>query len=388
MQSLINLLARLMRGDVLTGAEPVALTLLLRTTAHSPLQSRQRARLILTRTRQIAALLAIVTVLWIVVDAAIFPRSIWTGVAIVRLVTSFAFVGLIVALRHSVRLSDARRALAILLLIPTVFYLLAQTLLTLLAHQTTNLAVHTAYELLPLIIVAGLGIFPLTALESLSYATPVLLAQIGVSLLQHEFAWDSDIVGTVWLLLLLALTAMIAGMSQLQFMLALTNQSMHDLLTGCYNRGSGEQFLEMQFNIAQRQRAPLALSFIDIDNFKSVNDQFGHDVGDTVLRHTANVLRDNMRAGDILLRWGGEEFVVLMPNTDCAAAQEVFTRLRVVGMGIRPDGSPLTVSIGIAELGTDAMHDWRALVERADQRMYEAKRAGKNRCVACRDRTA
>lgn len=385
MQFLTTILARLVRSDALVGGEPVAMIQLFRTTAHSPLQSRQRARLILTRTRQLAALLAALTLVWILVDAAVLPRTVWLRLAVMRWFASIAFVVLTAALRHSVRLKDARNALAALLLIPTAFYLLAQTLLTQAVHPETNLAVHTAYDLLPFIVVAGLSIFPLTALESLSYAFPVLLAQFGVGMLQHGMVWDSDIIGTLWLLLLLALTAMLASMSQLQFMLALTNQSLHDPLTGCYNRISGEQFLELQFNIAQRQQAPLALAFIDIDDFKSINDRYGHDIGDTLLRHTADVLRNTLRAGDILLRWGGEEFLVLMPNTGCAAAQEAFARLYTGGLGARPDGKPLTVSIGIAERRADVAGHWRVLLEQADQRMYQAKRAGKNRCVACRD---
>ncbi len=330
-------------------------------------------------------MLAALTLIWIVVDMAALPRTVWPRLAVMRLFTSSAFVILAMAPRHSARLNDAHRALAVLLLIPTVFYLLAQALLAQAGHPAANLAAKTAYELLPYIVVTGLSIFPLTALESLSYAFPVLLAQIGVGLLRHDLSWDGDIVGTIWLSLLLALTAMIACMSQLQFMLALINQSLHDPLTGCYNRGSGELLLELQFNIATRQQTPLALSFAAIDDFKSINDRYGHDIGDTVLHHTADVLRNNQRAGDLLLRWGGEEFVVLMPNTDCAAAQEAFARLHTGGIGKRPDGKPLTVSIGIAERRADAAEHWRTLVETADQRMYEAKRGGKNRCVACRD---
>jgi len=83
------------------------------------------------------------------------------------------------------------------------------------------------------------------------------------------------------------------------------------------------------------------------------------NIGDTVLRHTADVLRNDLRAGDILLRWGGEEFVVLLPNTDCAAAQEAFARLHAGGLGNRPDGRPLTVSIGIAERRADTAGHWR-----------------------------
>lgn len=255
-------LTRLVRSDALVQGEPVQLSALFTAATHSPLQTRQRARLILTRTRQIAALLSALTLLWIVVDTMVFSPTIWPRLAVARLLASAGFAVVAVTLRHSERLAEARLSLAALLLVPTVFYMCAQLLLAPDAHNSTNLAVATAYELLPFIVVVGLSIFPLTALESLIYIFPILLAPIVTGLLQHQLNPDSDMLGAAWLLLLIAMISMFASMSQLQFMLALTNQALHDPLTGCYNRGSGEQFLALQFNIAQRQKAPLALRLL------------------------------------------------------------------------------------------------------------------------------
>jgi len=88
-----------------------------------------------------------------------------------------------------------------------------------------------------------------------------LLAADWRGLLQHQLAWDNDLTGAIWLLLLLAIIAMIASMSQLAIHARADQSMLHDPLTGCYNRGSGEQFMELQFSIAARQQAPLALSF-------------------------------------------------------------------------------------------------------------------------------
>ena len=130
-----------------------------------------------------------------------------------------------------------------------------------------------------------------------------------------------------------------------------------------------------------RAGAPMALAFVDLDNFKSINDQYGHEDGDEALRMAAASLRRVLRRGDILIRWGGEEFVAVMANTDMDGAKVAVTRLQDSGLGVRPDGQMLTASVGVAErIADDATH-WAMLVDKADQRMYAAKKSGKNRIV-------
>jgi diguanylate cyclase (GGDEF)-like protein len=90
----------------------------------------------------------------------------------------------------------------------------------------------------------------------------------------------------------------------------------------------------------------------------------------------------NLRRGDTLARWGGEEFVLIMPNTDLQQAEAAVQRLRNVGLGRRPDGTPITASIGIAERNADAADEWKKLIDLADQRMYHAKQAGRDRVVS------
>jgi len=176
--------------------------------------------------------------------------------------------------------------------------------------------------------------------------------------------------------------ATLAAMSQLHFMMALVDQASHDSMTGAFGRRIGEELLRLQFAHAQRSDHPLALVFVDLDDFKKVNDRHGHDEGDRVLRNAAEAIRGMLRQSDILVRWGGEEFLLVMPNTGREGARAAAERLRALGLGERPDGTPQTASIGIAEYMADRPEDWERMVDLADHRMYLAKQAGKDRIVA------
>jgi diguanylate cyclase (GGDEF)-like protein len=166
-------------------------------------------------------------------------------------------------------------------------------------------------------------------------------------------------------------------------MMALVRQASRDALTGSFTRASGEELLEIQFNIARRNNTPLALAFVDLDDFKAVNDVHGHEAGDEVLANAAQAMRNSLRGSDILARWGGEEFILILPHTNRHEAIVVIERIRASGLGLRPDGTPATASFGIATSLADQAENWRDLVEIADNRMYAAKQSGKNRLEAC-----
>jgi diguanylate cyclase (GGDEF)-like protein len=162
----------------------------------------------------------------------------------------------------------------------------------------------------------------------------------------------------------------------------LTNQSTRDGLTGLLVRRVGEELLKSQFAYAERHDLPLSLLFIDLDHFKSVNDRFGHSAGDAVLREVAACLKRAFRGQETVIRWGGEEFVIALPATDMGSAVASVQRLAQWGIGRRPDGMPMTVSIGIAERKLDRTTQLRDLAALADKRMYMAKQAGRNRYQA------
>lgn len=194
--------------------------------------------------------------------------------------------------------------------------------------------------------------------------------------------WPS-FAGAFWLLVLITGVSTLASMSQLAFMIALVRQAIRDPLTGVFSRSSGEEVLELelQFIIARRSDAALSIAFIDLDHFKSINDQFGHEAGDKALLDMTGIVSSHLRRGDMLARWGGEEFLLIMPNTGLSQAEAALLRMRSIGFGMRPDSTPLTASIGIAERNADAVTDWKVLVDLADQRMYLAKQGGRDRVV-------
>jgi len=154
-------------------------------------------------------------------------------------------------------------------------------------------------------------------------------------------------------------------------------QLMIDALTGIPNRLAGQAALEVERARMQRTGAPLCVAVFDIDHFKRVNDDHGHATGDRVLCQVARALADQVRITDTVARWGGEEFLAVLP-ADLAGARVFCERARqAIEQLACPEIQRITTSVGVAEVGLD--EDPRDAIARADLRLYEAKRAGRNR---------
>ncbi|GAB3363255.1 MULTISPECIES: GGDEF domain-containing protein [Giesbergeria] len=161
-------------------------------------------------------------------------------------------------------------------------------------------------------------------------------------------------------------------------------QARHDPLTGSLNRKGLDEVMERELARARRQGTPLCLALLDVDNFKQINDRLGHDIGDAALVHLADVVREIMRPQDMLGRYGGEEFVLVLPDTSLPQGVEAMQRLqrelstRFFMQG--PEKVLITFSAGVAEIELDETST--EALRRADQGMYLAKRSGKNRVMA------
>ncbi len=159
-----------------------------------------------------------------------------------------------------------------------------------------------------------------------------------------------------------------------------------DALTGLHNRRYFDARLVEEISHARRTTTPLCCLYIDIDHFKQINDQYGHARGDQILQWLANTLKSQMRRNDVLARLGGEEFAVLLTETEPATAMDIAERIRLaVAHGSRAGlAFPVTISIGVSTLDDDALAPDRAgqcLLHAADQGLYQAKRSGRNRIV-------
>jgi diguanylate cyclase (GGDEF)-like protein len=168
----------------------------------------------------------------------------------------------------------------------------------------------------------------------------------------------------------------------------LTNLSklvLEDSLTGLFNRRYFDRALEGEMERNARDHRPLALAIIDIDHFKRVNDTWGHDGGDEVLKAVARIMNKNIRQTDILLRIGGEEFAVIMPNVRYQIAENVMERLRldIENSTITVNSKKLrvSVSVGIAVREANKLVSAEKLYKQADRALYQAKETGRNKVV-------
>jgi diguanylate cyclase (GGDEF)-like protein len=164
-------------------------------------------------------------------------------------------------------------------------------------------------------------------------------------------------------------------------------QSMTDPLTGLFNRRSLEQLLEREVLLAERHGQALALVMIDLDRFKQINDTYGHAAGDYLLKAFADCCRATLRKSDLPFRYGGDEFVVALPQTSISRAEQVVEKLRAAfaandfSQAIPQLPAPPTLSIGVTELGVGE-RTLGALLGAADHAVYQAKRAGRDQ-VCC-----
>ncbi len=151
-----------------------------------------------------------------------------------------------------------------------------------------------------------------------------------------------------------------------------------DPLTGTYNRLAFRTLYPRYHEQAQQGGTPLAVMLLDIDNFKHINDRFGHNTGDVVLKEVSSVLQQGIRRTDLLVRWGGEEFLILLPDTSLPEALHLAERLRGhIHQHTFPVAQPVTASFGVAELRTGESQE--TFIHRCDEALYLAKQRGKNR---------
>jgi len=158
-----------------------------------------------------------------------------------------------------------------------------------------------------------------------------------------------------------------------------------DPLTGCFNRRFMFEYLEERFVEAQSEGSTFSCIMADIDHFKNFNDRYGHAVGDEVIRATVRAMQSGLRVNDMLFRYGGEEFCVVLPETSLAEAGQVAERLResvelYAGKSVRSNDVTITSSFGVAGLD-GSMLDPAELVGRADEALYQAKNQGRNRVI-------
>jgi diguanylate cyclase (GGDEF)-like protein len=178
------------------------------------------------------------------------------------------------------------------------------------------------------------------------------------------------------------------GSRVVQYQQHLEYQTQIDSLTGLFNRRAFEKKVAEEFERAKRYQHPLSLLILDIDNFKTINDTYGHHGGDTALIRISEILKAKTRRSDFPTRYGGEEFVLVLPETDQENAVQVAAKIqdeiRSFKFGVNGKQFSLTISVGISSIPTQDYTDWNRMLNAADQALYAAKRNGKDRAEVFR----
>lgn len=161
----------------------------------------------------------------------------------------------------------------------------------------------------------------------------------------------------------------------------LRQQAHHDVLTGLLNRRAGESKLALCEHMAQSEQQSYAIILADIDMFKQINDRFGHEAGDKVLQNCAHLLSTLIRSADVLVRWGGEEFLIILPGCPLHAAHELAEHIRST-LASQEDAVVGRVSMSLGVAAYRPKENSKALLRRTDQALYQAKRNGRNQVVS------
>ncbi len=353
---------------------------LLSSSNHNEPICRHRATVIQSRVFFFSVVFAVLVPAWTLIDLLFLPHWLWVDLLLMRMVSGLLFIIIAWQSRKEHELPRARMLLAALLAITPLFYLTADQWIHAYPLNDMEMVAAELYELLPFIMIAGMTLFPLTLLEFFLYALPLF----AVTYYSIHFDTLEDIphaVATLWLFVLIMGVALFASLTQLRYMLSQASRLSYDALTGALTRRAGIEMLDLQFRMARIGNTPLSILFFDLDHFKGVNDHYGHEAGDLVLKTAVKYFDRAVRKGDSVIRWGGEEFIIVLPTAVSKQACEVVVRIMRSGIGTHPDGTPITASVGVAEIQEDHPRDWKAMVELADRRMYQAKGAGRARSV-------
>lgn len=351
--------------------------------SHEPLLAHYRLRLISERVQAASVFLCLATVAWIPIDVVLFDgdRAVVVPLAIGRLVAAMLF-WLVSQLDFRSENPDHGAATIALMVIVGVAFILFACTVIIGSHQIyIRSSGFEQYVLMPIALTAGISIFPLSLIEaSVLSVLPLLAVIVGSLSCGNAFArLHVDVL--ILLMSTIMVAAVTSAVSQLNLLINLLEQSTVDPLTDALSRRGGSELLDVLFAHTKGTNTPLSVAMFDLDRFKLVNDRYGHLAGDRVLQELIQSLKAHMRRQDIVIRWGGEEFVLVLPDTGAAEATKVLTRLCFPSLTTRPDGTQQTVSIGLAERIIDTTQSWQKLVEIADQRMYGAKDLGRQQLV-------
>ncbi|MBV1841489.1 GGDEF domain-containing protein [Photobacterium ganghwense] len=346
--------------------------------AHSASFRETRSGYLRSRITMLACVWGVLVIAWIPFDLLFLPSGHGEAIALSRALLGAFLFALARANHQQTSLRHAQLCMSLLVIGLNLFYLHA-------VWQLDFPLVYSGfiygYTLLPIIHVAVLTILPVTLKESLGLLAITAATQLYVDQ-QAGRIFTPENLADYWLQNVLALMVLWSQLSKLYMLMRLYRQATLDPLTGVYNRRMLLQQAQKSLQLCDMKKQPFSVLIFDIDKFKRINDTWGHSTGDKVLRGFATFLQGNIRKSDLFGRYGGEEFVLFLPNCNADNAQQIADRMlsaiRQLDLPTGYDQSTLhiTTSIGIASYTNgDTLS---SMMERADRALYECKDSGRD----------
>ena len=338
-----------------------------------------RAEYIKIRLRIMALFFAVAVLLYIPVDYFTLSGEHFIPIVIVRFVLSLFHI--FVCLTTLRRLSNfqVHFLLGLDIFVASLFYVATIYIL----QDGVSEIPPAGYAFMPIMIIVMLGLFPLTLCSSILIMMLVAGSYAGLQL-WLDVAFNHELLNMLFLILLFMGIVLWQQSGQLLMLLKLYRESTRDMLTGLINRRVLMRFLEYEVEQNRDSGRRFSVLMIDLDRFKHINDDYGHLTGDIVLKATARMLENEMRLSDIVARFGGEEFVVLLPGLESDTAFAVAERICRACNEIKvlaTDGREVsfTCSIGVAEYSSSEIIE--TTIRRADDALYDAKVQGRNQVI-------
>lgn len=338
---------------------------LLSSTQHSDDFNQTRNSFITARLRLMCLIYAFAVPASALFDLFLFGQTLAYELLSGRLALAAGLLVIYFLSKIKTNLILTKLLLTITFLLPTLFYINLE-------HQITSSgnSLPFSVSVMPYLIITMLGLFPLTVRAGIT-----LLLTISLPICLYSVITDVLLFHQMWVLTLFGGVALWLQLGQLSMLMKLYRESTVDPLTGLINR----RVLMRQLHKLNTRGAPYCLMILDLDRFKRINDNYGHHVGDQVLLSVAKVLKTQIRRSDIAARFGGEEFIVVLPNTEITQSKLVAQNIAdAISMReiTAPNGDVIhvTTSIGLCQhCGTI-----EALLNRADELLYQAKSSGRN----------
>ncbi|MDO6498583.1 GGDEF domain-containing protein [Photobacterium sanguinicancri] len=348
------------------------------TAAHSTSFQNTRSGYLRSRITLLSVVWGLLIILWIPLDLIFLSDIQAQPIAIARFMLGCGLLLTAWHSHHHTKLYQSQWSLIVLVIMINAFYIYC---ISVLDFPQAYSGAEYGYTLLPIIHVAILTILPLTLKESLGLLAITALCQIGVDV-KAQRLFTPEVMAGYWLQNVLALMVIWSQQSKLYMLMRLYRQATLDPLTGIYNRRMLLQLAQKSLEACEQNQQTFSVLLFDIDKFKRVNDTWGHGAGDDVLKRFTHFIQSQIRKTDLFGRYGGEEFILFLPNCDHQAAQDIANRMldsiRSLNLDINAVSTQLriTSSVGISSLSHgDSLS---SLIERADRALYECKDAGRD----------